>query len=210
MTEPYDFAAAARRRAGEYADLEVPSAQDPLDQAVADTLVRPFYMTSLTRKFTQFRDSYFAVASQIDDSLIADLLSWLNWRPRVTGAYFAAIQVRTGFCTQIGRLLLRSDLCYAGKGYAIALARFNTDESIDFLEKYLDHYLNRPDLHFDQGDVFGALVHTDKLNGTSVHEAYLSTWERFIADKPHWSLESTIARFDANISAIAQIADEAR
>lgn len=207
MSDSYDFKAAARRRAGEYADLEVPTTQDQLDQTTANKFVIPFYRLDLVRNFETFHDAYLAVHLEIDDSLIGRMLATCNWRPRLTAAYFAAITCRVTFCTQIGRLLLRSDLCYAGRGYALALARFNSQESVNFLTKYLDHYLRRPDLFYDQGDVLGALVYTDHINGTSLHEPYLDLWAEFAADKPNWNLESNVTNTEANMTAIQQIAE---
>lgn len=208
MSDSYDFEAAARRRAGDYADLEVPSTDEPLDQATADRFVIPFYRRHLVRDFDKFREAYLAVHREIDDQLIGRLLANCNWRPRITAAYFAAITCRTSFCTQIGRLLLRSDVCFAGGGYALALARFNSQESVNFLTKYLDHYLRRPDLYYDQGAVMGALFYTDRLNGTSLHEAYLDLWAEFTAKKRNWDLEGYLTSTEANLVAIQRIADQ--
>ncbi len=208
MTDSYDFEAAARRRAGDYADLEVPSTHEPLDQATADRFVIPFYRRNLVRDFDKFRDAYLAVHREIDDALIGRMLANCNWRPRITAAYFAAITCRTSFCTQIGRLLLRSDVCFAGGGYALALARFNSQESVNFLMKYLDHYLRRPDLYYDQGSVMGALVYTDRINGTSLHETYLDLWSEFTAEKRNWDLESYLTGIEAALAAIQRIAEQ--
>jgi hypothetical protein len=46
-------------------------------------------------------------------------------RMRIVGAWFSAIKQYTEFEQAIGNLLLRSDVCYAGRGYCLALASFN-------------------------------------------------------------------------------------
>ena len=58
--------------------------------------------------------------------MVTTLLAYFDWRPRRVGARLAALREMTGFDDHIGRLLVRSDVCYAGKGYCLALARFNT------------------------------------------------------------------------------------
>jgi hypothetical protein len=96
------------------------------------------------------------------------LLTFFNWRPRIVGANFAAIKNAWQHGDHIGRLLLRSDVCLAGTGYALALARFNNEQSIRYLQMYLDHYLGQVNLWFNQGAVMGALAYLDKANGTEI------------------------------------------
>lgn len=95
----------------------------------------------------------------------------------------------------IGRLFLRSDVCYAGVGYALALAAFNTSPSIDYLKKYLDHYLGRKDLWFDQDSAMSALCYLDRQNGTDLLRGYLPKWKAFKEDKPNHDLERSIHGF---------------
>ena len=85
----------------------------------------------------------------------------------------------------IGNHLLKSEVCYAATGYCLALANFGTAKSKNYLKKYLDYYLTRKDLWFDQGDALAALFWMDK----KVAEEYESLWRDFIADKPYWKLE---------------------
>jgi hypothetical protein len=56
------------------------------------------------------------VYDEIDEGLIVTLLSQFDWRPRITGAYFAAVKKLASLDDHIGNLLLRSDVCYAGHG----------------------------------------------------------------------------------------------
>lgn len=170
MNDPfsdYDFEAAAFARAGEYAKLEVPISDAEPPQEFVNKWVKPFYLTNLVYNYGEFEFSFRQIAHEIDDALVTELLTQRNWRPRITAAYFVAINQMDTHCDHIGKLLLRSDVCYAGSGYSLALARINSSGSVDYLIKYLHHFLRRPDLEFDQADVLGAVVYCDKLNQTN-------------------------------------------
>src|SRR5262245_43788691 len=80
---------------------------------------------------------------------------------------------------EIGHLLLRSDVCYAGTGYCVALARFNTRDSTGFLLEYLDYYLTRHDLWFDQGCAMGAIGYLDSRDGSNNLESLMEKWVAF-------------------------------
>ena len=202
-------AGATVRHAGPYASIDIPAMMDPPSQDIIRKWIQPFYLTNPVHDRTKFETAYSALRGSIDSSLITQLLTFANWRPRIVGAYFAAIENLTSHCDHIGRLLLRSDVCYAGRGYAFALARFNTDESISFLCKYLDHYLTQPDLWFDQGSVMGAIAHLDIENDTNRLEKYMDRWDHFIQKKPGWGLTHEIEYFAENMEAIREIASNA-
>ena len=119
--------------------------------------------------------------------------------------YFAAIENFIDLEDHIGRLFLRSDVCFAGQGYALALGMFNTPKSIEFLKKYLDHYLSRKDLYFDQLDAMAALHYTDSINGTSNFDDYLKLWKDYISDKPNHDLKKAIKQFKKDIGSAKRI-----
>jgi len=102
---------------------------------------------------------------------------------RQTGAFFSAICDKKEFTEIIGTHLLKSEVCYAGMEYAKTLASFNTEEAISYLEKYLNYYLLKKDLEFDQKPVMIALKYLDEINGTNKIENHLDNWEYFISDK---------------------------
>ncbi|MEK6235419.1 MAG: DUF6000 family protein, partial [Planctomycetales bacterium] len=206
--EEYDHHAAAVRRAGKHAELTVPETREQPSKEFAERWVRPFYLTSLSGSFAKFRSAYVAVCSEIDDDLITQLLTYQNWRPRIVGGYFAAIESRVVHCDHIGRLLLRPDQSFADQGYTLALARFNTVESRLFLRKYLDHHLDQATRFRAQGVVMGAVAHMDRLNQTDVLSEYVDRWDRFVADQPHCDLARYLEEFDSHMDAIVQLADE--
>ena len=203
----YDFEAAAFARAGEYARLEVPIADAMPSQAFVNKWVKPFYLTNLVYKYDTFESNFRLIAQEIDDALITGLLAQRNWRPRITAAYFVAINQLETHCDHIGKLLLRSDVCFAGGGYALALARINSSDSIDYLTKYLHHYLRRPDLGFDQADVLGAVKYCDKLNQTSKLDDLRPLWSDFNAGRnSDVSIADATDWFDQKMNSILNLA----
>ncbi|QNS04343.1 DUF6000 family protein [Streptomyces xanthii] len=104
-------------------------------------------------------------AAVVTDAELSALLGY-EWRSRVTGANLIGVGRRTSFREQLRELLLASDFCFAGSAYCFALARFGTAADAEILTAYLDRYLPRTDLRYDQPAALGALVHLDTLLGT--------------------------------------------
>ena len=192
-------AGATLRHGSPFGGLAVPASTDLLPKDLRDMWVRPLYF-GLQRP--QVRDLVDRQLHLIDDEVISRLFACFDWRPRTAAAYLAALVDRKTFTTQIGRLLLRSDVCYAGSAYCIALAEFNTTEAISFLNEYLTYYLSRHDLWFDQGAAMGALTYLDRLNGTTMVSDHLHAWEGFVSNKPAWSLASSADGFEQSMQAL--------
>lgn len=182
---------------------------NPLSEELISKWIAPFYMWGI-RSPDQFIASYCPIRGEITVDLCRSLLVSFNWRPRIAAAYFAAIEKFTELEEHIGRLLLRSDVCYAGQGYTLALGIFNTRGSIDFLKKYLDHYLERKDLWFDQPDAMAALHFTDALNGTSNFVDYLPRWQAFVSDKPKHDLNGVLKSFRQDVTNVECIRNKCR
>ena len=107
-----------------------------------------------------FLRSLVEAADQITDHELGVLLE-SEWRSRLTAAWLIGVDRRGQFRERIGALLLESGLVYAGQGYCVALARLGTTEDAEILTAYLDRYLRRPDLHYDQHWALGALQNID-------------------------------------------------
>ena len=134
-------AGATVQHAGPYSDLEVPSSMESPSDDFYEKWVAPFYMWEIRRP-NKFVKLYSPIRREVDRNLILSLLVWFNYRSRLVAAYFAAIEDMTEFTEHLGRLLLRSDVTYAGEGYALALATFNSELAREFLTKYLDYHLS--------------------------------------------------------------------
>ncbi len=185
--------------------LEVPSVPDLLSEEECDKWVAPFYRVSFRSADNGFLDSLRAIYDEITPAVVERLLTDYDWRPRLTGAFFAGLKRFTSAEEHIGRLLLRSDLCYAGKLFCVALAEFNTPSGRDYLRTYLEYYLTRPDLDYDQGDAMGATAWLDTVNGTKHFEALLPLWSTYIEAKA-WkpNLETNVSRFAYEIRALQE------
>lgn len=136
---------------------------------------------------------------RVEPKVVRRLLSTYNWRERIVGGWFAGLKGWRQFESVIGQLLLASELCYAGQGYCFALACFADEPSRGYLTQYLDHYLARPELYYDQTEALCALMWVDDRHGTQFAAPYVEPdgpWERFIANKPHgWDLAQRRERF---------------
>ncbi|MFE7332822.1 DUF6000 family protein [Streptomyces sp. NPDC057565] len=118
---------------------------------------------------------------------IATLLEG-GWRERRTAAWLVAVSRRTEFRERLGELLLASEVCCAGLAYCVALASFGTARDADLLAAYLDRYLCRPDLAYDQTVVMGALLFIDlNLKGDQASR-FLGPgglWQQWLQEASH-------------------------
>ncbi|WP_346342001.1 DUF6000 family protein [Streptomyces sp. SID2563] len=123
---------------------------------------------------------------------IAELLEG-GWRERRTAAWLVAVSGRTEFRERLGELLLASEVCCAGLAYCVALAGFGTERDAELLAAYLDRYLRRPDLGYDQAVVMGALQYVDLNLGGGRAARFLQPeglWQRWLQDAPHMRVDS--------------------
>jgi hypothetical protein len=194
-------AGATVRHRNPFEDLEVPRIDYEITNEFVQEWVVPFYMNGLSHSDDKAIASFVVAAKEIDQTIVATLLGDFNWRSRIVGAYFAAIKDYKEFESVIGRSLLKSEVCYAGSGYSLALASFGTDGAKNFLITYLDYYLGRRDLWFDQADAFCALEYLDK----KAAEERLENWNSFVSDKPNWNLERSRSNFLDSLKAISRV-----
>ena len=121
----------------------------------------------------------------LDDESIQRLLSG-DGREQITGSWFCGLKGWSQYADEIGAKLVESKMTYAGQGHCFALACFANDKSVKYLTEYLNIYLPRTNLHYDQAWVMPALLWVDKQNNTNNASQYLDSgglWEKFIADK---------------------------
>ncbi|MGV9313603.1 DUF6000 family protein [Streptomyces sp. NPDC003691] len=139
-----------------------------------------------------------------------------GWRERRTAAWLVAVSRRTEFRGRIGELLLASEVCCVGLAYSVALAGFGTARDADLLADYLDRYLRRPDLGYDQTVVMGALQLIDLNLGGGHAERFREPgglWQQWLHDAPHMqgdsdptpSLVSLIRRLCAFVDECAEM-----
>ncbi|MFJ8948010.1 DUF6000 family protein [Streptomyces sp. NPDC102395] len=106
-----------------------------------------------------------------------------GWRERGTAAWLIAVAGRTEFRERLGELLLASERPFVGQDYCLALATFGTPADADLLVAYLDRYLPRLDLDYDQRAALGALLLLDAKLGTDRAARFLvpgGLWQQWI------------------------------
>jgi hypothetical protein len=161
-----------------------------LTQDFINKWVIPFYM-NIGNLDNDWIDKLTSIKNEITIDIIQKNLGDFNWRTRQTGAFFSAITNQTQFIDIIGTHLLKSEVSFAGAMYCKVLASFNTTKCVDYLNFYLDYYLTKPDLWFDQRNAMEAILLLDKLNSTSHFERHIGNWTAFIKNKPYWDKEIT-------------------
>jgi hypothetical protein len=143
----------------------------------------------------RFARSLIDDAAAITDAELNALLGY-EWRSRLTAAWLIGVDRRTSFRERIGGLLLASEFCYSGGAYCFALARFGTQADAEILTAYLDHYLPRADLRYDQHAALGALLRLDAHLGTHHADRFTrpdGLWDQWVdalahlRGDPHWT-----------------------
>ncbi|MFD8753237.1 DUF6000 family protein [Kitasatospora sp. NPDC059577] len=138
------------------------------------------------RKRAKFARELGKAASKITPRELGTLLEG-GWRERTTAAWLIAVARRTEFRERLGELLLASEVCFAGSAYCVTFATFGTPADADLLASYLDRYLRRPDLYYDQTAAMGALLHLDTKLGAGQATKFLAPdglWHQWIDGPP--------------------------
>jgi len=138
------------------------------------------------RDRTKFLRNLGQAADEISPRELHTLLDG-GWRERKTAAWLVAVAGRFEFRDRLGELLLASEGPYAGQAYCVALAIFGTQADADLLVAYLDLYLRRPDLYYDQTAALGALLLLDVKLGADYAAQFLAPdglWQRWIDGPP--------------------------
>ncbi|WP_217549345.1 DUF6000 family protein [Streptomyces sp. GbtcB6] len=110
-----------------------------------------------------------------------------GWRERKTAAWLIAVAGRSEFRERLGELLLASEGPYSGQAYCVALAAFGTSADAELLVAYLDRYLPRADLYYDQTAALGALLLLDAKLGADHTAPFLAPdglWQQWINGPP--------------------------
>ncbi|WP_369146293.1 DUF6000 family protein [Streptomyces sp. R44] len=125
-------------------------------------------------------------AAAVTDEELDALLAY-EWRSRFTAAWLIGVDRRARFRARLGELLLASEVCFAGAAYCFALARFGTRADAEVLVAYLDRYLPRTDLRYDQPEALGALLRLDAGLGTSYAGRFVppgGLWDTWVGALP--------------------------
>ncbi|MEU5224504.1 DUF6000 family protein [Streptomyces toyocaensis] len=124
---------------------------------------------------TRFTRHLIADAAAINDEELEALLGY-TWRSRLTAGRLIGVDRRERFRARIGDLLLASEVCYSGSACCFALARFGTHADAEILTAYLDRYLPRTDLHYDQPAALGARLGTHHADRFTEPDGLWDEW----------------------------------
>jgi Family of unknown function (DUF6000) len=138
----------------------------------------PYYMEIASYSNSKWADTIKEINDEITVGICLSLLGDFNWRTRLVGSYFAAVKDYRELIDIIGTHLLKSEVCCVGHIYALTLAFFNDENCIRYLNKYLDYYLTKPSLYFDQKFVMEAVLYLDKQNKTDFFSKHLDSWNK--------------------------------
>ncbi|MFN1217404.1 DUF6000 family protein [Chryseobacterium kwangjuense] len=161
-----------------------------LSKEFIDQWVLPFYM-EIRHTSGSWIENIKELKDEITEEVTAALLGDFNWRTRTVGAYLSAVKNYKHQIDIIGVHFLKSEVCYAGDLYALVFAFYNNDKTINYLNQYLDYYLQKPQLYFDQESVMETLVYLDSINETNNFEKHAFQWEKML-EKERKFLKSTI------------------
>ncbi|MFJ9909091.1 DUF6000 family protein [Streptomyces sp. NPDC101152] len=161
---------------------------------------------------TAFLRELIADSARVDDEEFAALLGQgSGWRERLVAAWMAGIGGHTRQRQRIGELLIESRQTYAGQGYCFALACFGTPADAQILCDYLDLFLRRPDLYYDQHWAIGALLDIDTQLGTDFAGRFTAPdglWQQWTRDESPAYLETQKNRV-AELRALVEDAHQA-
>lgn len=141
-------------------------------------------------------------AGEITTRELRVLLEGGGWRERKTAAWLIAVAGRTDFRERLGELLLASEGPYAGQAYCVALVTFGTTADAELLAAYLERYLRRPDLYYDQTRAIGALLLLDTKLGARQAVRFLAPgglWQQWIDGPPSKNFDTTPDNYRAFI-----------
>lgn len=151
-----------------------------LSKEFIDQWVLPLYMNIRNMQDRSWADYLIQYKEDITEDVTLALLGDFNWRTRTVGAYLSALKGYRSQVDLIGTHLLKSEVCYAGDLYAVVLAYYNEPESVAYLNRYLDHYLQKPELYFDQEAVLETIAYLDTVNSTTHLSRHLKQWNTML------------------------------
>ena len=163
-----------------FSELKSFHTKNEFDEDFYEKFVEPFYAVRIIN-LPDFKKDYIKIKKEVNSEIVKRIIGENNWREKIVGAFFCAIENLTEFEDIIGISFLKSEFVYQGKGFALALASFSSEKSINYLKKYLDYYLTRQDLEYDQNYAMSALKWIDEKTKSEHTEEYkqkYAEWEK--------------------------------
>ncbi len=147
-----------------------------------------------------------AVAPEVTFDIALDL--WpRGWREGLMASWWAAVWRWPGLVDQVEPLLIPSRSCFEGQAHCLALTRVNSRRSRAVLMRYLDEYLPRPDLDYDQPWAMASLMFACADAGESLPVQYTEAWQESMSGTRRADLGAvagTLERMRALADAVAR------
>lgn len=172
-------AVATVRHLSKFDDLKSYNNGYELSQEFINKWVIPFYMEIGKYNDNSWIEKVKLISNEITAEVTLKLLGDFNWRTRLVGAYFSAVKNYKEQIEIIGTHLLKSNVCCVGHIYSIVLASYNDEKASQYLTDYLDYYLLKPKLYFDQENVLESIGYLDKKNNTNNLQKHIENWINF-------------------------------
>jgi len=197
-------AGATVRHLSPFVDLKSFKNNVELSKEFIDKWVIPFYMKIWVTD-NEWINKLNSIKCEITTDIIQKSLGDFNWRTRQTGAFFSAITNNIEFIDVIGTHLLKSEVCFAGSVYCKVFASFNTTKCVEYLNLYLEYYLTKPDLCFDQRSALEAILYLDRINSTNYFDLHINNWAEFIKHNKYWEKEITTENLEKQLTVIETV-----
>jgi Family of unknown function (DUF6000) len=147
-------------------------------------LVAPFYLKVLhgnvvSPKSAGERDAVLRQMRAVAGTVSLDDAVYLwarGWRASLMASWWAAVWRWPEAVDQVGRFLIPSRNCFEGQAHCLVLAQVNSGRSREVLIRYLDEYLPRVDLDYDQPWALAALTLACRRAGQSVPDRFQAAW----------------------------------
>jgi Family of unknown function (DUF6000) len=186
-----------------FTELKEPFIVEEVSEEFMKNWMIGFYMDTFFLS-NENDQKFIEILKKVDEELIKKQLGFFNWRCRLIGSYFSAILDLKQYEEIIGIHLLKSELSFAGEGYIIALASFNSEKAIETLINYSNYYLIKRNMIFQQTEALAALILLDKKNGTNkVQELKLmELWKKFNQKNPALNLDDTVSLINSKLEKV--------
>lgn len=109
----------------------------------------------------------------------AEYLWMRGWRASLMASWWAAVWRWPETADRVGPFLIPSRSCFEGQAHCLALAQLRSARAREILIWYLDEYLPRADLDYDQPWAMAALTLASEGPGPGVPAQLAMAWQQW-------------------------------
>jgi hypothetical protein len=154
---------------------------------IEDKLVTPFYLKILhgnvvTQVSGLEQEMLLEQMRTVVGTIAFEDITYLwtrGWRASLMASWWAAVRRWPEAVDRVGSFLIPSRNCFEGQAHCLALAQINSPRSREVLTRYLDEYLPRADLDYDQPWALAALTLACRSTGESVPDRFGTAWRQW-------------------------------